>query len=626
MPLRNFQATLAALLVFFATGSHPLFAGSLRIDFNAGGSSDFPVYTQEDFDAFTLTAAATATNTLKYGTITLSVWPNGGNGLDDRRRTIVTNSVTFTNAPLLQDFIFNQGATNVGSGLSVRVQGLNSNQVYSFTVWSYDSASQGNRVSDWYANGILVTNNYSFNGSVLPNSNSSYRFIFTATANTNGEVLIEGKRDATSLDQNNAAATAVYLNGLELQNIPDQSPPCGTLEHFQPGSNLYGWTGGNTFEEQDQEVAALKEAGAQWVRVNVVWYAVEPNQKGVYDTWLLSMYDHLMARLAENGIKVIFVTADTPYWASADTNKYTDGTGQHWSQKYKPSNFNDLADYYVFLRNRYASTGPHVFEIWNEENHSSFWPSGVDATNYVSMLQTCYNAIKAADPEAIVLNGGLTDGSNTTNFMATMYAAGAKPYFDAWSQHTYQRTPQYETIVSKVRNIMVANGDAAKKVWMTEWGWVTYTNTADASAVSYDRQAHYLTNFFTRLASYPEVAVGLWYTSRSYDETTHEGSFGLQLPDFTKKPSFYGFKHWVAAANRHCFPYFINLSAPAFLPNGTPRIQFTADSQFSYALESSSNFSVWLPVATNLNSASGAFSVDDTAAPNSNSRFYRVKW
>ena len=37
-----------------------------------------------------------------------------------------------------------------------------------FTIWSFDSGSLGNRVSDWFANGIEVFSDYSFGGANLP--------------------------------------------------------------------------------------------------------------------------------------------------------------------------------------------------------------------------------------------------------------------------------------------------------------------------------------------------------------------------------------------------------------------------------------------------------------------------
>ena len=262
-------------LGFIVFQAMTLCAGRLRVDFNQRSSGDFPVYTQEDFDPFVLnTSPQTTPVSWKIGLVTLTISNDFGNGLEDRRRTVLTNSATFTNAQILQDFIFNQGATTTNSGMTIRIQGLHSNQVHQIRIWCYDSNSSGSRVSDWYANGILVKDNYSFNGSVRPASNTDGGFSFDAMSDANGELLIRGRRDATSIDQTGAAATAVFLNALEIESIPDQGPPCNTLLHFQPGSNLYGWTGGNTFEEQNREVAALKEAGAQWVRINVVCHAV----------------------------------------------------------------------------------------------------------------------------------------------------------------------------------------------------------------------------------------------------------------------------------------------------------------------------------------------------------------
>src|SRR5262249_51056665 len=137
-------------------------------------------------------------------------------------------------------------------------------------------------------------------------------------------------------------------------------PPCGTIAHFKPGINLDGWTGGATFQEQDQSVALMKEAGVLLVRINTPWHALEPEQKGTYDTSLLAVYDHIVSALSSNGVRCIFVNATTPYWASADPAKFTDSQGEHWNALYKPANFTNYADYLVFLANRYKPYGSNV--------------------------------------------------------------------------------------------------------------------------------------------------------------------------------------------------------------------------------------------------------------------------
>src|ERR1051326_9119748 len=277
-----------------------------------------------------------------------------------------------------------------------------------------------------------------------------------------------------------------------------QTPPCGTIAHFLPGVNLDGWTGGATFQEQDESVALLEELGARLVRINAPWHALEPDTKGVFDTNLLSFYDHIVPALCSNGMRCIFVNATTPYWASGDPAK----SGGNWNPLYKPSNVTNYSDFLVFLANRYKPFGSNIFEVWNEENTSYFWPSGVNAADYFLMLRSAYAAVKQADPSALVINGGLADTSSTSSYLTSLYNAGGGPFFDVLAQHVYPTSPGTETTMSKIRNVMLIKNDSAKKVWVTECGWPTYVNPSDPNAVDVTTQALYLTNLFTRLANY----------------------------------------------------------------------------------------------------------------------------
>lgn len=401
------------------------------------------------------------------------------------------------------------------------------------------------------------------------------------------------------------------------------SPPCGTAAHFKTGINLDGWTGGATFQEQDQSVVFMKEAGVQLVRINTPWHALEPNQKGTYDTNLLAFYDHIVPSLSSNGMRSIFVNATTPYWASADPAKYSDAQGDHWNALYKPANFTNYADFLVFLANRYKSYGSNVFEIWNEENEPYFWPPTPSPTNYLAMLRACYTAIKQADPQALVLNGGLSDGGSSGVYLNTLYSNGARPFFDALSQHVYSRAPTNESVVFGNRSVMVARGDSAKNIWVTECGWPTYTNSADPNAVSLITQAQYLNDLYTRLAGYSYVRAAFWYNLRSFDETQKEGSFGILFPDFSKKPSFDALKNWTARAGISCPP---SISSIQRLSDGNVRLSFLGTTGFVYNVECADLFTNWQVAASNLSSTNAIYSFDDLLATNSPARFYRIVW
>src|SRR3989442_11348714 len=94
----------------------------------------------------------------------------------------------------------------------------------------------------------------------------------------------------------------IFVLALPFLAFAQTAPPCGTIAHFKPGVNLDGWTGGVTFQEQDQSVSLMKEAGVQLVRINTPWHALEPDQKGTYDTNLLAFYDHIVPLVSSNGM------------------------------------------------------------------------------------------------------------------------------------------------------------------------------------------------------------------------------------------------------------------------------------------------------------------------------------
>ena len=98
---------------------------------------------------------------------------------------------------------------------------------------------------------------------------------------------------------------------------------------------------------------------------------------------------------------------------------------------------------------------------------------------------------------------------------------------------------------------------------------------------------------------------------------------GLLFPDFSKKPSFDGFKTWTAAASISCPPV---ISVVQRLADGNIRLGFVGTTGFLYGIQSSSSFSNWQTISTNLSSTNAFYSFDDLAATNFPNRFYRVAW
>ena len=201
----------------------------LSIDVNDRSTAAAGV-TEAGFSSFVINSNVTSTAIQTQATvrvisgITVAVSNTSPYGYDDRLRPVPVNSGAFTQSLLLSDFIFSQDSTGVG-GLDLTLSGLAANAAHRLTVWSFDGQSSGNKVSDWSANGVLVTNNYTFNSATQPTVNAQYQFAFDANATGSGTMLLSGRRDLTS------TTTGVYLNALKVERltIPAATNALGTL-------------------------------------------------------------------------------------------------------------------------------------------------------------------------------------------------------------------------------------------------------------------------------------------------------------------------------------------------------------------------------------------------------------
>ena len=291
--------------------------------------------------------------------------------------------------------------------------------------------------------------------------------------------------------------------------------------------------------------AAISDLGAKWVRVEFRWNEAEPSSKGSYDQNVIARYDQAIDTARAAGAKVLVFVNGAPRWASGSRIPMT-----------KPQNPSDYADFIRFVAARYAGR-VSAWEVWNEENTQRFWSTGPSPSAYVPLLQAAYPAVKAADPNALVVFGGVSQ--NDYGFVEGAYSAGAKGYFDVMAVHPYPGPNPPEASWSQngrigsnaftgfreVRSSMLARGDD-KPIWLTEFGWST--TTTEAWGVTQAQQADYLTRAYRLLESYPYVTQAYWYNLRNnfwdQDADTWETQLGLMRTDFTHKPSYDAFKSY----------------------------------------------------------------------------------
>jgi hypothetical protein len=217
-----------------------------------------------------------------------------------------------------------------------------------------------------------------------------------------------------------------------------------------------------------------------------------------------------------------------------------------------------------------------AYEVWNEEDDTTFWANGPQPAGYAALLKAAYPAIKRADPAATVLVGGLV--ANDYEFVQHLYENGAKGSFDGVAVHTdtaclttdpreYYREPngrigRYSfTGYREVRAVMLANGDD-KPVWMTELGWSSTSaicsrggraGTKDGG-VSQALQADFLTKAYGCLAADPWVEQAAWFNLHDLSTGSSDDSqnLGLVTTSFIRKPAFSAFQRAATAAPIVC--------------------------------------------------------------------------
>jgi hypothetical protein len=298
-------------------------------------------------------------------------------------------------------------------------------------------------------------------------------------------------------------------------------------------NDLY-WDANNPAAVQES-LDRMQALGVQNIRIAVPWAAVEPVD-GYYD-W--SSIDAMVNAADARGMGVLAVVSTSPTWTrSADSTVYN-----------PPSDPAAFADFLRTMSSRYAGK-VGAYEVWNEPNYYVAYSPAPDPAGYTALLKAAYPAIKAGDPNAEVIGGvvgsTLTWGTYTMNpvdFVQQMYADGAAGSFDALSFHPYQNTLMFSqgpsvstesplSQLTRIRDLMSANGDASKEIWASEYGLPTGT-------VGEQNQAAFVGDFLNTWSTLPYAGPAFLYTLNdrdTADTTDPENTFGIYRDDGTAKP------------------------------------------------------------------------------------------
>jgi len=306
-----------------------------------------------------------------------------------------------------------------------------------------------------------------------------------------------------------------------------------------------------------QSVPTVEKApklGADWVRVWALWQDLEPSPGG-FNGHLVASMNHKIDALKARGIKVLVVVHRAPAWASG-------GGG------IAPPDPAQFARFMGGIAQRIP--GADAWELWNEPDSGEFWAGAPQPGAYAALVKAAYPAIKAVQPNDVVVLGGLV--GNNMDFLAQLYAHGAQGSFDAVGVHTdtacgidhpgtYYRDERGRigrytfTGYREVHQVMADHGDGAKPIWMTEIGWNTQSTrkgscSVGASAgkkpigVTKQRQARFLRAAYRCIATDPFVGVAFWFGMQDIPRamTRHARGFGLYGRKGKAKPAVKAFR------------------------------------------------------------------------------------
>jgi hypothetical protein len=288
-------------------------------------------------------------------------------------------------------------------------------------------------------------------------------------------------------------------------------------------------------EIADRDLKLVEEAGFRWVKQEIPWREIEGQGKGL---WQWEIPDRMIDQIEAHNLKVIVRLGSQPEWAA---------TKVPFPEIGPPDKLQDFYDYVFAVASRYKGR-VEAYQVWNEPNLAREWGGRPpNPAEYTELLKAGYQAVKAADPEAVVISAGMAPTTRHDDqampdiyFLQGMYEVEAGPYFDALGVHAsgFKSPPEIDPAevaadpelsnhdsapeelrrvyafrrVEDLRALMVRYGDEAKKVVILEMGWTIDKRPGSPyrwHAVTEQQQDKYLQRAYAYAAEHWQPWIGV---------------------------------------------------------------------------------------------------------------------
>lgn len=293
-----------------------------------------------------------------------------------------------------------------------------------------------------------------------------------------------------------------------------------------------------SLDEVRRDLALLEAARVDVLRISIGWDGVEPRR----DQYDFAFWDAVVELATEAGVTLIPYVAYTPDWNS-------DGApDSFW--KTPPRDVGEFGELMQLLAERYRGR-IRSWEIWNEPDNEDYWLGS--AEQFAALLAAGADGVRAGDPDARVVLGGLAGGVGFLRALFDEQGVGERVdvvnlhgYYETWNPSPLETLHEY---IGEVREIVARHG-GRQQLWMAEVGYSNFTPPAGALVgrrYSYEHtpefQAVMLVRTLALLLSEPAVSLIAWYElkdARPSDAVigdAHNRHLGVTFADHRPKPA-----------------------------------------------------------------------------------------
>lgn len=296
----------------------------------------------------------------------------------------------------------------------------------------------------------------------------------------------------------------------------------------------------------------MELGGVGTLRLHVSWAAAEPEPPTLlgheYD---FAELDAIVLDAARGGIRVLPFVYSTPPWAAQELDGRSCAVETcYFHAPSTPASRAEWKSFVGALVGRYGPGGalwaenPDVpalairaWQVWNEQNSPTFYRPQPNVGDYAALLKTSAEAIRARDPGATVVLGGMFGTPSADRraspsawaYLRRLYRIpGAADSFDAIAPHPYASSlAGVKEQVDRMRTEARRAGDRGVQMWITEIGWASggEAHPLNKGPVGQARRLRKSFKMLRRRRAALKLKLITWYSWRD-DTTTQGGTCG----------------------------------------------------------------------------------------------------